>query len=124
MRQIAPLRPEDAPLIRECRSPTPAQLGLAEGVRYRSSATLNRLLSNKTALRDRDKKAHWQTSDQTRRLADAHEFILVGARPPARKAAAAVDEGSNGLVVGELVRGNDLQSWFVQHHLSAHRSCQ
>jgi starvation-inducible DNA-binding protein len=63
------------------------------------------------------------TSDQLRRLVDAHEFMLQEARPLAREAADAGDDGSNDLIVGQIVRGNELQSWFVFRHLSlqAHR---
>lgn len=57
--------------------------------------------------------------DQLRRLVDAHEFVLQEARPLAREAAANGDDGSNDLIVGQVVRGNELQSWFVLRHLSA-----
>lgn len=57
--------------------------------------------------------------NQLRRLVDAHEFILKEARPLSRDAATAGDEGTNDLIVSELVRGNELQSWFVLRHLAA-----
>jgi starvation-inducible DNA-binding protein len=57
--------------------------------------------------------------NQLRRLVAAHEFILVEARPLARDAAAAGDEGTNDLIVGQVVRGNEMQSWFVLRHLTA-----
>lgn len=57
--------------------------------------------------------------NQLRRLVDAHEFILLEARPLAREAASAGDEGTNDLIVGQVVRGNELQSWFVLRHLTA-----
>lgn len=60
--------------------------------------------------------------DQLRRLVDAHEFILLEARPLAREAASAGDDGRNDLTVGEIVRGNELQSWFVLRHLSVQAS--
>jgi starvation-inducible DNA-binding protein len=56
-------------------------------------------------------------ADQLRRLVDAHEFLLQEARPLARDAAANGDDGSNDLIVGQVVRGNELQSWFVLRHL-------
>lgn len=56
--------------------------------------------------------------DQLRRLVDAHEFVLEEARPLAREAATNGDDGSNDLIVGQIVRGNELQSWFVLRHLS------
>jgi starvation-inducible DNA-binding protein len=59
-------------------------------------------------------------ADQLRRLLDAHEIVLQEARPLAREAAERGDDGTNDLIVGELVRTNELQSWFVGEHLLAH----
>jgi starvation-inducible DNA-binding protein len=56
--------------------------------------------------------------DQLQRVVDAHEFLLQEARPLAREAAAAGDDGSNDLIVGQVVRRNELQSWFVLRHLT------
>lgn len=56
--------------------------------------------------------------DQLRRLVDAHEFLLQEARPLARAAAEAGDDGSNDLIVGQVVRRNELQSWFALRHLT------
>jgi hypothetical protein len=53
------------------------------------------------------------------RLVDAHEFILREARPLARCAAEAGDDGTNDLIVSQIIRGNELQSWFVYRHLSS-----
>jgi starvation-inducible DNA-binding protein len=58
--------------------------------------------------------------NQLRRLVDAHEFILVEARPLARQAADRGDDGTNDLMVSQVVRGNEQQSWFVLRHLAAH----
>jgi starvation-inducible DNA-binding protein len=55
---------------------------------------------------------------QLQRLLDAHEFVLAEARPLARQTAADGDDGSNDLLVSELVRTNELQSWFVGEHLA------
>ena len=59
-------------------------------------------------------------TDQLRRLLDAHEIILQEARPLAREAAERGDDGSNDLIVSQVVRTNELQSWFVGEHLQAH----
>jgi starvation-inducible DNA-binding protein len=56
--------------------------------------------------------------DQLRRLLDAHEFLLQEARPLARAAADAGDDGSGDLIIGQVVRRNELQSWFVMRHLT------
>ena len=60
-----------------------------------------------------------EPSQQLLRLVDAHEFVLVEARPLAREAASAGDDGTNDLIVSQIVRGNELQSWFVLSHLHA-----
>lgn len=57
---------------------------------------------------------------QLNRLADAHETILVDARPLAKSAADAGDDGTNDLIVSQVVRANELQSWFIVQHLSMH----
>lgn len=57
---------------------------------------------------------------QLRRLLDAHEIVLEEARPLAREAAERGDEGTNDLIVSQLIRTNELQSWFVGEHLLAH----
>jgi len=54
---------------------------------------------------------------QLERLARAHETILLDARPLARAAAEAGDDGSNDLIVSQVVRANELQSWFIVQHL-------
>jgi starvation-inducible DNA-binding protein len=56
---------------------------------------------------------------QLERLVQAHETILVEARPLARDAAERGDDGTNDLIVGSVVRGNELQSWFTGEHLAA-----
>ena len=57
--------------------------------------------------------------DQLQRLLDAHEFVLQEARPLAREAAERGDDGSNDLIVSQVVRLNELQSWFIGEHLQA-----
>ncbi|WP_312436937.1 DNA starvation/stationary phase protection protein [Janthinobacterium sp.] len=56
---------------------------------------------------------------QLSRLLDAHETILLEARPLARAAAEMGDDGSNDLIVSQVVRSNELQSWFIGEHLAA-----
>ena len=60
-------------------------------------------------------------SSQLRGLVDAHEFILEEARPLAREVAKLGDEGTNDLIVSQVVRGNEIQSWFVLRHLTSQR---
>lgn len=179
MEQHISSQPEQSPVVQAFGTLVPVRLGIADQVRFRSVAMLNRLLAHTIAIRDLYKKAHWQVSgatfyelhllfdkhyaeqdsvmdsiaervqtlggvaralahdvveesrlsrapsgiesalDQLRRLVDAHEFILLEARPLAREAASAGDEGTNDLVVSQIVRCNELQSWFVLRHLTA-----
>jgi starvation-inducible DNA-binding protein len=69
------------------------------------------------APRGRESVAH-----QLTRLLDAHELILIEARPLAREAAERGDDGTNDLLVSQLVRTNEMQSWFVAEHLASHGS--
>jgi starvation-inducible DNA-binding protein len=54
---------------------------------------------------------------QISRLLEAHEFILKEARTMARKAAEAGDDGTNDLLVSNVIRTNELQAWFVAEHV-------
>jgi starvation-inducible DNA-binding protein len=56
---------------------------------------------------------------QLERLLDGHEMILTEARPLAREASEHGDDGTNDLIVSQVVRVNELQSWFVGSHLGA-----
>ncbi|HVC90516.1 MAG TPA: DNA starvation/stationary phase protection protein [Acidobacteriaceae bacterium] len=50
-------------------------------------------------------------------LLEAHEQILVTARALAREAADKGDDGTNDLLVSDVVRTNELQVWFISEHL-------
>ena len=54
---------------------------------------------------------------QLARLLHAHEVILFEARTMARQAAEAGDDGTNDLLIGDVVRTNELQVWFISEHL-------
>jgi starvation-inducible DNA-binding protein len=54
---------------------------------------------------------------QISRLLTAHEIILQGARASARKAADMGDDGTNDLLVSDVVRTNEKQVWFLAEHL-------
>lgn len=51
------------------------------------------------------------------RLLEAHELILIDAHEAAEKADEAGDDGTNDLLVSEIIRTNELQIWFVAEHL-------
>jgi starvation-inducible DNA-binding protein len=54
---------------------------------------------------------------QISRLLHAHEIILEEARSMARQADQAGDDGTNDLLVSDVIRTNEKQVWFVAEHL-------
>jgi starvation-inducible DNA-binding protein len=54
---------------------------------------------------------------QISRLLHAHEIVLKEARTMARLAAEHGDDGTNDLVVSDIIRLNELQVWFVAEHV-------
>jgi starvation-inducible DNA-binding protein len=54
---------------------------------------------------------------QLSRLLDAHQIIIREARTLAHRASALGDDGTNDLVVSEVLRTNELQVWFLSEHL-------
>src|SRR5713101_358474 len=54
---------------------------------------------------------------QISRLLHAHEIVLKEARTMARLSADSGDDGSNDLIVSDVIRRNELQAWFVAEHL-------
>jgi len=54
---------------------------------------------------------------QISRLLHAHEIVLKEARTMARLAAQAGDDGTNDLIVSDVIRRNELQVWFVAEHV-------
>jgi len=54
---------------------------------------------------------------QLSRLIDAHQIIIRQARPLARQASELGDDGTNDLVVSDVLRTNELQVWFLSEHL-------
>jgi len=54
---------------------------------------------------------------QLSRLLDAHQIIIRQVRKLARRASELGDDGTNDLVVSEVLRTNELQSWFLSEHL-------
>jgi starvation-inducible DNA-binding protein len=54
---------------------------------------------------------------QLERLVAAHEFMLEEVRPLALEAAEHGDDGTNDLLVSQVIRTNEAQAWFVAEHL-------
>lgn len=51
------------------------------------------------------------------RLLEAHETILVAAHDAAARTAEKGDDGTNDLLVSEVIRTGELQAWFLAEHL-------
>lgn len=54
---------------------------------------------------------------QIERLLHAHEIVLKEARTMARLAAERGDDGTNDMIVSDVIRRNELQVWFLAEHL-------
>jgi starvation-inducible DNA-binding protein len=54
---------------------------------------------------------------QLSRLLDAHEHILAETRQFAKEAASRGDDGTNDLLVSDVIRTHEMQVWFVAEHL-------
>ena len=54
---------------------------------------------------------------QISRLLEAHELILKEARTMAKQAQEAGDDGTNDVLVSDVIRTNELQAWFVAEHV-------
>jgi len=51
------------------------------------------------------------------RLLEAHEAILVDSHDAAKRVAEMGDDGTNDLIVSEVIRTGELQCWFLAEHL-------
>ena len=54
---------------------------------------------------------------QISRLLHAHEIVLKEARTMARQAVESGDDGTNDLIVSDVIRTNELEVWFVAEHV-------
>ena len=70
-----------------------------------------------TTIVPRPPKGREEVPVQISRLLHAHEIVLEEARSMARQAADAGDDGTNDLLVSDLIRANEKQVWFVSEHL-------
>ncbi len=58
---------------------------------------------------------------QLTRLVEAHRHILASSRQAAKAAAEAGDDGTNDLIVSDVIRTNEKQTWFLAEHLVSAR---
>jgi starvation-inducible DNA-binding protein len=70
-----------------------------------------------TTLIPRPPKGREEPPVHISRLLHAHEIVLKEARAMARRAADAGDDGTNDLLVSDVIRRNELQAWFVAEHV-------
>lgn len=70
-----------------------------------------------TTLIPRPPKGRESVPVQISRLLHAHEIVLKEARTMARLAADHDDQGTNDVIVSNVIRTNELQVWFVAEHV-------
>jgi starvation-inducible DNA-binding protein len=70
-----------------------------------------------TTLIPRAPRGREEVPAQISRLLHAHEIVLKEARAMARRAAEAGDDGTNDLIVSDVIRRNELQVWFIAEHV-------
>jgi starvation-inducible DNA-binding protein len=70
-----------------------------------------------TTLIPRPPKGRESVPLQISRLLHAHEIVLKEARTMARVASELEDDGTNDLLVSDVIRTNELQVWFVAEHV-------
>jgi starvation-inducible DNA-binding protein len=66
-------------------------------------------------------KGREDPATQIARLLHAHEIILEESRAMAREAAKHGDDGTNDLIVSDVIRTNELQAWFLVSHVEHDR---
>jgi starvation-inducible DNA-binding protein len=92
----------------------------AIGERIQSLGGVSIVMSHDVAemtLIPRPPRGRDEAAVQLARLLHAHEIVLEESRAMARQAAEAGDDGTNDLLVSEVIRTNELQAWFVGEHL-------
>jgi len=70
-----------------------------------------------TTLIPRAPKGREEAPIQIARLLHAHEIVIKEARAMARRAAEKGDDGTNDLLVSDVIRQNEQQVWFLAEHV-------
>ncbi len=65
----------------------------------------------------RPPKGREEAPVQISRLLNAHEIVLKEAHAMARSAGESGDDGTNDLLVSNVIRLNEMQAWFVAEHV-------
>jgi starvation-inducible DNA-binding protein len=71
---------------------------------------------SETTIIPRPPRGREEVPVQIARLLEAHEIVLKEARTIARRATEAGDDGTNDLLVSDVIRTNELQVWFLAEH--------
>src|SRR5215467_9453879 len=71
---------------------------------------------SETTIIPRPPRGREEVPVQISRLLEAHEIVLKEARTMARQATEAGDDGTNDLLVSDVIRTNELQVWFLAEH--------
>lgn len=66
---------------------------------------------------DRPPKGREEVPVQLSRLLDAHQVIIEEVREMAKRASTLGDDGSNDMLISDVLRTNEFQVWFVSEHL-------
>ena len=70
-----------------------------------------------TTLIPRPPKGREEAPIQISRLLHAHQIVIKEARAMARRAAESGDDGTNDLLVSDVIRRNELHAWFLAEHV-------
>src|SRR5712691_8434637 len=70
-----------------------------------------------TTLVPRAPRGREEAPVQISRLLHAHEIVLEEARSMARQASDSGDDGTNDLLISDVIRTNELQVWFLSEHV-------
>ena len=70
-----------------------------------------------TTLIPRPPKGREAVPVQISRLLHAHEIVIKEARAMARRASETGDDGTNDLIVSDIIRQNEQQVWFLAEHV-------
>jgi starvation-inducible DNA-binding protein len=70
-----------------------------------------------TSIIPRPPKGREEVPVQISRLLHAHEIVLKEARTMAKLASESGDDGTNDLIVSDIIRSNEQQVWFVAEHV-------
>jgi starvation-inducible DNA-binding protein len=66
---------------------------------------------------DRPPRGREEAAVQLSRLLEAHQVVIRGVRIMARRASEIGDDGTNDLLVSQVLRTNEMQVWFLSEHL-------